>query len=456
MNAYQTTRPASARRSRVKTVLGVVLLSAALTGAVAAQSVTPLTVADVRRQALQHNRTYLSAKEDVVKAEAQITSARSGALPNVDLVGSYSRNLKLPSFFVQPDSGSAIEFRTGFNNDFSATLSVTQSIWQGGKVFTALEIAKLYKKYALAQEAQVKATVILNAEQLFYSAILTQSSLEVLKKAFEANSYNLDMVEKSYSQGMVSEFEVLRARVEKQNLVPKILKAESDVKLSKQRLKSYLGIDLTRGVVLMEETGDTSLAGLPELSVLVDTALQARPEMQQMDYLADITQKAIRVQRGDYFPKLSAVSNYNWSAQSDKFSLEEHNTRSWSAGLQLQVPIFKGGATRSKVTSAIADHRQTILHKKQTEDNIRLEVESAYDMLIQAKKALDVQGTTIAQAEEGLHIANVRYQSGVGTQLEVLSAQAALTDARNSLATATYVFREAKSQLRKATTIDIP
>lgn len=447
--------PTGATRKDGRRILAVLIVAISLLVPSVAFCATTLTIADVRQRTLEFNRTYLSAREDVVKSQSQITTARAGALPDITVTGAYNRNLQLPSFFVQPDSGQAVEFRTGFNNDFSATLSIQQSLWEGGKVFTALSIAKLYKEYSLARESEVRATVILSAEQLFFSAILQQSNLAALQKAYEANSYNLDVVEKQYSQGMVSEFEVLRARVEKQNLMPRILKAESDVKLARKKLKSYIGIELNEDVQLIEELGDTSLAALPPLPQLIDTALAQRPEIQQLDYLTSITQKAVRVARGDYFPKLKAVSSYNWSAQSDRLTLSEHNTRSWQAGLNLTIPIFKGGATRGNVTNSLADYRQTMLSAKQAKDNVRLEVEEAYDQIFQAKKSLDIQGTTIAQAEEGLRIANVRYQSGVGTLLEVLSAQSALTEARNSLALATYSFQVAKAQLKKATTLDI-
>ena len=74
--------------------------------------------------------------------------------------------------------------------------------------------------------------------------------------------------------------------------------------------------------------------------------------------------------------------------------------------------------------------------------------------MMMAKMSLDIQWETIAQAEEGFRIANLRYESGVGTQLEVLSAQAALTDARRSLAEAFFMFRKAKAELKKATTYE--
>ena len=444
------------RFSRILRPKGVIIagLLCALT-AIRGGATTSLTVGEVRQKALQYNRTYLAAKEDVKKSEAQVVQARAGALPDVSLNAGYARNFKLPSFFVQPDSGQAIEFKTGFKNDFSAALSARQSIWQGGKVFKALRIAKLYHNYSRQQEEQVRASVVESAEQMFYAAILQQSTLATLNKAYEANDYNLDVVQKYYDKGIVSEYELLRARVERDNLKPEILQAESNLQLAQKRLKSFIGMDLSEDVALIEMEDDTSLVNLPPRAVLVDSALARRPEMLQAEYLTRITKEAVGVAKGDYYPSLEAVSMYSWAGQSDEFTMSKNNTRSWSAGVNLTIPIYKGGKTTGAVRMAQADYRQSMLAERDINDAVRLEVEAAYDQLMQAKKALDVQGVTIAQAEEGLKIANLRFESGVGTQLEVLSAQAALTQARNSLAQAKFSFRDAKAQLKKATTLEI-
>ncbi|MCK4371871.1 MAG: TolC family protein, partial [candidate division Zixibacteria bacterium] len=88
-------------------------------------------------------------------------------------------------------------------------------------------------------------------------------------------------------------------------------------------------------------------------------------------------------------------------------------------------------------------------------DRIRLEVEQAYDELLQTTKTVEIHSETIAQAEEGLRIAELRYEAGEGTLLEVLSAQTALTDARTSLAQARFALRRSLAGLKLATTIDI-
>ncbi len=414
-----------------------------------------LSVRDVRERALQFNRNYLVAQEDVAKAESDIIRARAGAFPSVNLLGSYSRNIILPSFFVNPEGEDPVEFKTGFKNAYGASVAVRQSLWQGGKVFTAWAIAKQYKKYAEAQAGRVAAEIVYNADLLFYSAILEQSRLDVLNAAFQTNSYNLEVVEKLYSQGMVSEFEVLRARVEKSNLRPQILRVESDLRLSKKRLKSFIGIDLEEAIVLVENEGDTSLTHLPSLPVLTDSALALRPDVRQAEYLTDISKKAIRIARGGYYPSLEAVSTYSWQSQSDDFTLSENQTDSWAIGINLRIPIFQGGYTRGEVKESRASYNQARLAAMQLKDDVRLEVEEAYDQILQAKKALDIQGETIAEAEAGLRIANLRYETGVGTQLEVLSAQTALTQARQALAEATFFFRQAHSLLNKATNIII-
>ena len=435
-----------------KTAIAILLLLHVAACETVAAKMT-LTVVEVRQRALQFNRTYLASKEEVARAQSDIIKARAGALPSLSAGASYSRNFILPSFFVQMDE-ETVEFRTGFKNNFGAFLSLRQPLWQGGKVFTALSIAKLYKEYSERQADATEAAVVQNAEVLFYSSILEKSRLAVLEKALEATDHNLEMIEKLYSQGLVSEFEVLRARVETSNLQPAILNAESEVRLSEKRLKSFLGIELSEPLVLIEETNDTSLIGLLPLAVLVDTALAKRPEMEQADLLTEISHKAIRIAKGGYYPSLDAVSNYTRQSVSNDFTLKGPSTESWTAGIQLSIPIFTGGYTRGEVKQRQSEHNQAKLAAQQLRDDIKLEVEQAYDQLLQAKKALDIQKATIAQAEEGLRIADLRYETGVGTLLEVLSAQAALTQARNTKAEAIFFFRQAGSRLKKATTID--
>lgn len=420
----------------------------------AASQEVQLSVQDVRQRVLESNRQYLSAGEEVVKAHSDIVKARAGAFPEVNLHGYYNRNFSIAPVFFEAD-GEVQQLKFGFENNFGASISLRQPLWEGGKVFTAYSIAKQYHQYTQAGVEQVAAATVHTGELLFFKAIFDKARQEVLEQALKTAEHSLDVVTKLYSQGMVSRFELLRSQVERSNILPQLLAAQSEVRLSEKRLLSYLDMELDQSVSLIEPSDDTALGDLPSLTFLVDTALASRQEMRQADLMVDMRRRAVRVARAGYFPSLAAVSRYDWQSQSDEFSLSKNTSTSFTAGITLSFPIFDGGITRSEVGRMKAEHRQTLLNQRELEDRIRLEVEQAYDELLQTTKTVEIHSETIAQAEEGLRIAELRYEAGEGTLLEVLSAQTALTDARTSLAQARFALRRSLAGLKLATTIDI-
>jgi outer membrane protein TolC len=441
-------------RAIVLTLSLLIVLSASV------RAETTLTNGEVRRLALEHNRTLLSAARDVDKADAEIKRAWADALPNVSLSAGYNRNFTLAkSYFTMSDpstgQSSTTELQFGFKNSYNARVSLAQPISQGGKVLTALQVARLYKDYTQAISAQVEAEVFLAADQLFYVAILARSQLDVLRSALASNSENLEVTRKLHSQGMASDYEVLRAQVERDNLLPQVAAAESHVRLSEKRLKSFLGLELNEPIVLEADSTNTLMPATAPLPSLIDTALVLRPESVQATSLRQIAERGIKIAKADRWPSLDAVAAYDWTAGSDDFTLRDNSSSSWTAGLVLNFSIFDGGRTGGNIKERQAQHAQAVLQQAQMKDDITLEVEASWDALEQAWKALEVQKMTIASAEEGLRIARLRFETGVGTQLEVLSAQTALTEAQRLQAEALYNFRLAKASLEKATTLSM-
>lgn len=409
---------------------------------------TVLTVEKARDLALEYNRQFRTAEREIDRARGDIISARSGALPQVSLDGRYTRNIKTQSIFFGSE-----KIPIGLDNDMSLSLSFTQPLYAGGKVGAALKVAKIFEQYSHEKVAEVRAGIIFGAESYFYDALLAEENLKVLQSAYEQLSYNLQVVEKYFDQGMVSEYELLRARVEKMNLEPQMIAAESNVNLSRKRLKSFLGLKMDDDIRLVSDYADTIMITLPSLDSLLAYALQNRPEIKQARLQKRGYDKAVRIYQGDWlWPNLNFNTTYEVTAASDDFKIGGREvSKSWAASLILNIPLFDGGRTIGEVRKAKTDYYQAALAEDQAYDDIRLEVEQAYDDLEMAKRSLDVQKETISQAEEGMRIANLRFESGIGTQLEVLSAQTALTDARTNLAGAVYNFRLAKSALKKAT-----
>ena len=211
-------------KTSILSVLFTILLSGISSGE------TVLTVEKVRQRALDYNRQLLSAKKELDRAKAEIISARSGALPQLSLDGRYTRNLTARELFF----GDEV-IPISKNNEFDLSLSLTQPLYIGGKVGSALKIAKIYRDYSEEEVKEVEREIVYSAESIFYNAILAKSNLDVIKKESLVWNLNLEIAEKLFSQGMISEYELLRARVEKLNTEPKLISAESDLNLALAR-----------------------------------------------------------------------------------------------------------------------------------------------------------------------------------------------------------------------------
>lgn len=427
---------------------------------VSAYGETVLTVEKCRELALEYNRQLLEARKEVDRAQGEIISARSGALPVLSLDGRYTRNVKKAEMFLPGeffDEEGFVKIPAAQNNDFDLTLSLTQPLYVGGKVGTALKIAKIYSQFSREKVREVEAAIVFGAESIFFEAVLTQAQLDVIQKSHEQLTHNLEVAEKNFSQGMISEYELLRARVEKLNLEPQLLAAQSNVNISGKRLKTYLGLALDESISLAPDMNDTLTVDLPSLDSLTTLAMKNRPELTQAELEKQGYDKAVRIAQGNWlYPNLYANASYNLSASGEDFRISDRNlSKSLTVSLLLNVPLFDGGRTVGEVRKARVDYYQAMLRQQQLEDDIRMEVEEAFDQFYQARRALTAQSETIAQAEEGMRIANLRYESGVGTQLEVLSAQTALTQARSQLAQTIFQYRLAKAALKKATGMEI-
>jgi len=431
-------------------LLTLLLLFIGTAGLLRAETV--LTIDKVVDRALDHNRQLLSAREGLSSSEGEIISARAGALPQLSLDGRYTRNLTRQEIFLGSE-----KIPISRNNDFDLTLSLTQPLYIGGKVRSALAIAKIYKDYSVAKVEEVRRNIVYQAEAVFYNAVLAKSNLDVIKKAYEQKSYSLEIAEKNYDQGMISEYELLRARVEKLNVEPQMVAAESNLNVSRKQLKSFIGLPLQEDIKLVAPLDDTSATELPTLDSLLDQAIAKRPELREAILEKQGRKKAIQIAKSDWlYPSLSLNGTYQWSASTDNFSIRsQEQFDNWRVSLLLNIPLFDGGKAIGEVRKAKATYYQAELAEKQLYDDIKLEVEAAYDKMVQARKALTSQNETIVQAEEAMRIADLSYESGMATQLEVLAAQTALTQARTQLAETIFNLRLARAQLKKATGYDI-
>ena len=117
-----------------------------------------ITLEESLQHALSHNEDLLIAREDLEKSRQRVRHAVADVLPQLDITMQYTRNWLLPTFFFDTPAGQQ-QFTVGAHNNLIGTVGIRQSVWGGGKSFSALRAARLFRQFSDGKGARCKATI---------------------------------------------------------------------------------------------------------------------------------------------------------------------------------------------------------------------------------------------------------------------------------------------------------
>jgi len=420
--------------------LTAILITAILAAISPAQVTEKLNIDQAINLALENNESYKSAKEEISKANNRIYEVRASAFPQLTAGINLIRNWELSTFVLTFDT-TTTSVRTGTYYSWTTDLTVTQPIYNGGAVFAAWGAAKLYKKFAGYQLEQKTMDLKLNVIKAYYGVVMADELQRVAKQSVDLAEANLDVVQKMENQGTVSDFEVLMAQVRLANMKPQYIQAEAASKLAHQSLNNLIGLDLNTNLQLVF-TIDSTMYLLPEydLDSLKTVALGRRPEMLMASTQTKMLKKGVSVARAGYRPSINFLTTLQFQAQydNDRWPRRDDWFRSYYSGISVSIPIFDSWRTPAKVKQAKIDLSQSKLTESDLRDKLKLDVEQSWWNYMKARESITAQGKAVEMAKRGLDIARVRYENGVGTQLELFEAEVALTSAENNRVTAFY------------------
>lgn len=400
-----------------------------------------LTGRDAVRLALQNNRDIQQARQEVRRAEYQITEARAGALPQVHGSWNLDRNLK-PMVFVMtfPDSNGVLrKNRLKVGTDYTSSLgaTLTQPLYVGGKVGTALQAAKTYRKLAAQTEESVRQSVVMGTLQAFNGVLLSRQLEQIARASLEQAEKHLANVENRRKAGAATDYDLLRARVNAANLRPRLIEAENNVRTSLLALKQVMGVDP------QSEVGIAGAFAAPDTALLaradVQVALGNRPDIAVGELTVDLQDKAVKIARGDFLPTLSAATTFAYNGNSDKLRFKENDwSPYWFASLNLTFPIFTGFRDYAHYQQVKIDFRKAQTDLQKTRDAAVIEVQQAVMDFRKALEQIESQRLNVDEAGQAVQLAENLYANGKATQLEVLDAQLALQVAQTNMASALY------------------
>jgi outer membrane protein TolC len=410
----------------------------------------PLSLTDCLDLALKQNSAILKGKSDLEAAYGVSVQTRAIAVPRLRATGNYEFNNAIETLQLPPPAPS-VTFQQ--DQSWSSGIRLIQSIYEGGRIRASLKSARLAREQAVYNYQSVIADTLTEVRVAYYDILLAAQQIVVQEASIKLLTRELEDTTRRFNAGTVPRFNVLRAEVELANARPRLIRAKSDYRIAKNSLANLLAYNPPKnaGEEIPLQLTDR-LAAEPyeiDLPSAIAQALDKRPELAALRKAELLRKEGIATARSGYQPSLQAFGGYGW--RSSQFSSDlSRDVAGWNAGVQLNWDIFDGFLTRGKVDEAASLYRKARYEVEDSARRIELEVRTAHSNFIEAREVLESQRKVVEQAEEALRLANARADAGTGTQLDVLSAQTALTEARSTQVQALRDYSVARARLERA------
>jgi len=416
----------------------------------------PISLTDAISITLRQSPSILKAQKDLEAAEGIVIQTRAIAIPKLRANGSYSA--VEPSDLNRLSVSGFTNISFGGDQNWSSQIRLVQSLYEGGKITSALRVAKLTREQALLNYQTVVADALLETQIAYFDVLLSQQQIVVQEASVELLNRELTETTRRYNAGTVPRFNVLRAEVELANAQPKLIRARNAYRIAKNNLANVLGFNIPKETIEdIPLTLSDKLEAEPlqvELPSAIRTALERRSELGTLRKAVELRKEDVVNAQSGYLPSLEAYGGYD--AHNSLFSSDlTREVHGWIAGVQMNWDIFDGLQTRGKTMQAKALHEKAGIELEDSSRKIELEVRTAYSNFREAAELLKSQEKVVEQGEEALRLARARADAGSATQLDVLSAQTALTEARTTQIQALHDYAVARARLQRAMAADV-
>jgi len=349
-------------------------------------------------------------------------------------------------FFGGSDDGLS-DLPFGRKNTFRAGLSLSQNLYSGGRIGAQKAIASLGLEAAGHTLTTTRAQFLFEVTQAYYDAVLSERLVSIAAATLEQATATLRQTQAAYEAGTQPEFEVLRARVARDNQTPVLIRQRANRDIAFLRLKQMLELPPDYPLQLADALSDDALppptvfaervAAVEKTlrgTTVTDVLLQVNAPLPERTVLAEaettvrLREASLKLVEAQRKPSVSLISSYSRIAYPENL-LPTFDRSNWTIGASMTVPILTGGRQRADETVALAELEQARAQRQQVEELAALDTRSAWAELIAAQAAWEATAGTIQQAQRAYEIANVRFTNGVSTQLELSDARLSLQQA---------------------------
>ena len=396
--------------------------------------------------AIENNLTTLRARERQREAEGLKDESRAGLLPNVSgtaYQASVTQNLAALGFQPGTFPGITNTFIGPFNN-FDARARLVQSVFSLSTIRN-YRAGKAGVRVAVLQEGLAREQVATFTALTYLEALRSGREVEAARADVELAQTLLKLAQDQHAAGVATGVDVTRAETRLAQERVRLSQAQTASEQAVLNLQRVVGLQLGAALTLTDPLR-FRVEPLPTIETAVQEAGEARPEVRIAEAQLSLTGLERRAAQADLLPSVDFVGDYGVSG------ITPTNTAlpTRRVAVQLNVPVFNGGLTRGRIEAASSRERQAELELGSVRGQVEEDVRLAFSALRTTAEQVAAAQQSVGLAQRELEMARDRFRAGVGDNVEVVTAQAALSNARSAEVTALAQYNAARLNLAAA------
>ncbi|HOW35525.1 MAG TPA: TolC family protein [Candidatus Omnitrophota bacterium] len=370
-----------------------------------------LGLGDVLKMAVQRDARIIMAEERVAQSVARLGQSRSVFLPQLTASASQKRQTSdLRSVGISLGGNPKI----GPYNSFDARIKLTQTIFDAAAI-KRLQAAGENRQLSLAEQRKTREDVLALVAVLFIDAQRAEERVEPLKLCLKRDEKLLSIAEKRFSLGTASALELKQAKADYFLSRHNLTAAHREQNERKLDLLAALGIPFEQSVVLVKAESLPEIFLPPEEK---DFDVSRHPDVEVAQKQLDQNKKISSAERADFLPKISGIADYGSNGENP-----DNSSNVYMLGVQATLPIFEGGNRISRIREADSRVKENQANVESVKRYARAGTIVTREKIEEARALVEQRQAEWEVLRQALDVAANRFQSGLGSETDVIEAE---------------------------------
>ncbi len=376
---------------------------------------------------LKNSKPLRAAHARIEEANANLTVAKQNQLPDFKISGSYLRvtqpNIDMP----KNNSGGSAAAPINVDQALYGIANVSLPVYSGLKIQYGIRSNEYLEKAAVLDADQDKEAVIMNTIDAFSNLYKARANMRVIQENLnQSRSRDTDFANLE-KNGLLARNDKLKALLQTANIELNLADVEENLKVAMVNMNIMLGLPEETQIVA-DSASLVEPADIKNLQDYEQLALQNRKDLQSIAYRKKASEMGIKTAKADYYPSVALTGGY--------VALDVPNfitvTNAFTAGIGLSYNVSSLWKTNAHVAGAKAKLSEVQANEEEMYDQVRREVNKAYEALMTANKKIAVSQVAIEQGAENYKIVKNKYDNSLLTVTDLLDANALMLQSQIS------------------------